>query len=799
MPGRVIPIATALRLQLDDLVGGAEQTVVLQRAVALDGAGEATLRVGVTSVSLESPGVPGFWVEARPVCLGTAPDQDVLGDVVGSVPITEVSSGTLLMAKLESGDVAGVVQIAVRCGQPLTGPLQMSASVDLVLKWSETSAAARRPTARPATGHGLDGLQPAQAGNAQQNRETALRERIVALTKRFGPRRWLERATVRARQAERADASQRACSCCGAERCEEPAGAVATARILPTEISRNLALPELADRRTREAVECSHGVCCTTTNLVVGPDAFGNTYDVLAQVCYPATFESRSGAGLFLLTHGSPDGLVPDDPEEWLVTTGADYLPLQHDLARQGIISFFIVRIGGVEARAEALVAVVGAAKLYILSQASADPTGPLSTVNVNQLPVAFGGHSDGGAAALRAGSVTSGVPVRAVVGLASASGNPTVDPTLYPGTYYLGIVGTHDGSPSVKNVGPVALFEAIVTDKPKLLVVLRGVTHAQLGPGIGSLAWKPGPFMTATTADPVTTMAARSYLVRTFLRWALLGDHEAGRELAVDDVTTIAWGETEAGDSVPAFVGPETTTTLVRFPSAQAPLAPFERHTIFSPGTIGTVTAISPTVYLLAVAAIEAENAAAEMAVVDCDGDAGDTMPAPRPTTGLAGDVIFVGWDLALGGASGAVLRFRADQLAGFAGGFQPVEDFSIVVEVALRANAPANVPVVESTGAVEWYPAIGVGPAEGPTAWIRPGPVLYGFGYPCALRFLDDVVRDEDQRRTVLTTVCVRLPLLLGDYAPASDAHVYLDLAFGAFERGEAIIRDVSLVYHG
>jgi hypothetical protein len=118
----------------------------------------------------------------------------------------------------------------------------------------------------------------------------------------------------------------------------------------------------------------------------------------------------------------------------------------------------------------------------------------------------------------------------------------------------------------------------------------------------------------------------------------------------------------------------------------------------------------------------------------------------------------------------------------------------------IALRTNAPANVPVVEATGSVEWWPALGLGDASGPTRWVCPQPVLYGFGYPCPLVFMPGIETPlEDARRTVFTSISARLPLLRDEKELWSATHVYVDLMWGSFQRGEAVIRNLSLVYHG
>ncbi|MFO0635908.1 MAG: hypothetical protein U0168_23965 [Nannocystaceae bacterium] len=813
----MITIASPLQLQLDGLSGGAEQTIVLQRAVLLGAVTEATLRVGVAAVALESPATRGFVLEARPVLLGQSPDQDVLGDPIASISITEVTGGTLLLASMAEG-AAGAVQVSIRCGQPLAGPLQLRAHVDLVVKWTE----APRRRARRGVGRSLQPwIRTAPAGADRlgtradasddgsgraavqtelearvATRTEAVLQRIAELARRLGPRRWLERAKIRAWQARDAATTAIPCGCDHTADRGSPALADASF-LLPTDLSRNLAPPRLVAGPARDdPPQCSEGVCCTTTTLVVGPDAFGNTDELLAQVCYPSAIATDQPVGLFLLTHGSPDGSVPDDPHEWLDTGGADFLPLQHDLARAGIISFFVVRIGGYSERAEALMQAIGAAKLYITSQAALDPTSPLAAVDVQSLQVALGGHSDGGAAATIAASLDRGVPVRAVVGLASGQGD-LENAALHPGTYYLGVVGTHDGSPLVRNKGPVGLYDQVETDRPKLLVVLRGVSHGQLGPGIGSAALKPDDYMQVTAAAGEVALAARSYLVRAFLRWSLLHDLDAGRILAIDDVDTVAWGETLSGDSAPAVIGVHTTTRLATFPAGTDWLGPFECRTIYSPSAVGTVEAVSGSIYGTSVATLENATTPADQDIRNCN----DVIePSWAPSTGHKGVALFVGWDAALGDASGAVLRFDLGDALGIVGGFQPPDQFSILVEIALRTNAPANVPVVEATGAVEWWPALGLGDASGPTRWVCPQPVLYGFGYPCPLVFMPGIETPlEDARRTVFTSISARLPLLRDEKELWSATHVYVDLMWGSFQRGEAVIRNLSLVYHG
>lgn len=819
MAGHVIPIARPLQLQLDGLSGGAEETIVLARAVWLSEATDVTLRVGLVTVALESPATPGFVVEVRPVVLGQAPGDDVVGDPVASISIVEVTAGTLLLAPLAAG-FTGPVRISIRCGQPLSGPLQLRAYVDLVLKWSERTiqtrarrglgrsmqpwrrgrsstaralAAAQANSANPADSTALPSEREFQA--RAESRTEAVLQRVAALSRRLGPRRWLERATVRAWQARDAAMAVSACGCEGNARSAEFSSSEPP--FFPTDISRNLAPPRLVAGPSREdPAECSEGVCCTTTTLVIGPDAFGNTDEVLAQVCYPSAIATGQTVGLFLLTHGSPDGGVVDDPAEWLDTPGADFLPLQHDLARAGIISFFVVRIGGYADRAEALMQAIGAAKLYIVGQAAQDPTSPLAMVDVNTLQVGLGGHSDGGAAALIAASVERGVPVRAVVGLASGQGD-LVNAALHPGTYYLGIVGTHDDSLSVKNYRPVNVYDLVESDRPKVLVVLRGVTHAQLGPGIGSTVLDKGDYMEESTAAAEVALVARSYLVRTFLRWSLLHDENEGRMLAIDDVETLAWGETKLGDSAPAVVGPLTTTRLATFPAGIDWLSAFECRRIYSPGAVGNAEAVSGSIYGLGLATISEAQTPAEVETRNCNGV---EEPAWAPTTAHIGEALLVAWDVSVADESRAVVRFGLDDVLSAVAGFQPPEQFSIVVEVALRANAPANVPVVEVTGAVEWWPALGLGDAQGPTEWVYPQPVLYGFGYPCPLVFEGTQEAPlQDARRTVFTSVSARLPLLRDEKALHSATHVYLDLLWGPFIRGEAVIRNVSLVYHG
>jgi hypothetical protein len=73
-----------------------------------------------------------------------------------------------------------------------------------------------------------------------------------------------------------------------------------------------------------------------------------------------------------------------------------------------------------------------------------------------------------------------------------------------------------------------------------------------------------------------------------------------------------------------------------------------------------------------------------------------------------------------------------------------------------------------------------------------------MYGFGYVCP-QLLTGEPEIQDARRTVLTSISARLPLLIDDVQLLTATHVYVDLLWGAFQSGEAAIRNVGLVYHG
>lgn len=150
MAGRIVTIAPRLALDLDGLAPGAEETIVLQRALDLEGATEATLRVAVVQLSLATPSTPGFVFEVRPVFESVDGSEDVVGDPVASVSLDTGSTpeGSLAIAELDEG-VAGPFQVSVRCGQPSAGALQLVASVEIVAKVGVEAVLERAPTSQP--------------------------------------------------------------------------------------------------------------------------------------------------------------------------------------------------------------------------------------------------------------------------------------------------------------------------------------------------------------------------------------------------------------------------------------------------------------------------------------------------------------------------------------------------------------------------------------------------------------------------------------------------------------------------
>lgn len=97
----------------------------------------------------------------------------------------------------------------------------------------------------------------------------------------------------------------------------------------------------------------------------------------------------------------------------------------------------------------------------------------------------------------------------------------------------------------------------------------------------------------------------------------------------------------------------------------------------------------------------------------------------------------------------------------------------FSLQAELALRVSTLHTLTQQAQWGEVQWWPALGLGDASGPQAWVRPRPVLVGWGYGCVL----DSDESPDVRATMLTSVSARVPLL----APqGSDGvtHAYLNL---------------------
>jgi hypothetical protein len=499
--------------------------------------------------------------------------------------------------------------------------------------------------------------------------------------------------------------------------------------------------------------------------------------------------DASEPVGLFIVTHGAPDGVPPDD---WFDTGGARFQPLQHDLARSQILSAFVRDSLG----SQGMIAAVDAIKLYIASMAAESPDGPLAAIDIEAMQIAFGGHSQGGATAFEAARVSGGIPVRAVVGLASGDLGDEQDPIeLHPGTWYLGLVGTHDGSPSVTNRAPVRLFEQIVTDRPKILILARGVNHGQLGPGSGSLANVPGAYMLETQflgeSEP---LAIRSFVVRSFLEWALLGDDASGRFLALEPATTMAWAEDLDGGPTWAECGPSQTPVLSRFPAAEPPLAPYTCRLVYDGGSLDGVQAMTNGVASLEMRDLQDPllGMAADVDINDCEGV---TIPSPAPSSGHTGELLLVQWDLKESGASSAILRFDLPEpLGSYVAGLQPPETYSVFLEIGLRVNSSTNASAIPF-GYVKWRPAIGLGTSVEPQLWVRPQPVLYGFGYACPLLFENDSV---DQRRTTLTSVSANVALLLPD-GTNDVTHLFVDLAWPAFEVGECCIRRVSVVYHG
>lgn len=816
MSNRVVAVAPRLVLDLSGLAVGQMQTIVLERALDVDDATEMELRVAVVSISSPTPSDVVFEFEVRPVFEELGSPTDVVGDpfAVAALDAASTPAGALVLVPLADA-FAGPFQVSVRAAKPAAGSLSLVASVDLVTK-SSRHAASRLGAHELARWHAaLERSRLRFDGEA-----AAVRKRIAQLVRKLGPAKWLDAAATHLRGAARSlqhgsDSVARLATRCRCTTNAEAfaAGALDALRPLPLAVDSvwrprdDLGIAADAGGghdgpESRDPVRtCAAGVCRVrlVATYMELPRPLGGIEEVEFELCFPTYLDPQKPVGLFVVVHGAPDGPPIDD---WFdPPSGAPFRPLQNDLARRGILAAFVRDTGG----PAGMVAVVDAVKLYITTRAAEEPDSPLVGADTDAMTVALGGHSQGGAiavlAALRASEI--GIPVRAVVGLASGSAalGGEDDPVLLPpGTWYAGLVGTHDGSPSVLNTAPVKLFDRVSTDRPKVMVVARGVNHGHLGPGRGTAANVPGPYM-QTTQIPITSnesFAVRTYVVSSFLRWAMFGDRDAAADLVFDAINNLAFAEGPDGLPVSAECGPTSMPVLAWFPEGDAgPLQPYRCRLIHGGATLDGVTALTSAIVDIQVVSFADETLQepAAQLVQDC---AGGAVDSPAPSSGHQGMVLLVRWDLheaddADGGA--ATLRFAIPTvLADDVGGFQPPETFSLAIEIAVRVNSPVNVPEI-AFRTDEWRPAIGLGDANGPQVWVRPQPLLYGFGYACPLFFTN---APGDQRRTVLTTISASVALLAPD-GIVDATHVFVDLAWGAFERGECLIRQVSLVYRG
>ena len=775
MAGRVVPVATPLRLDLSsDLAGGAEEIIVIARVVDLAPATEATLRIAIASIDLQTSGVVGFVLEACPVYLAENAADDIVGDPVASIAIKEVSAGTLLLDAFDSG-FAGPVQVRMRCGQPTSGRMLLRAYIDVVLKWFAL---------------GSDVAALVDSSRERVARELqATRRRLAEMRSSRDADDW---TNVAASQAFAAllDIRHTGRGCC-----------VLPGSIIVNEVaavSSTLGREQgLTSGRGRERhTECAQGVCCERIVLEL-PDDSGTVQSVDAEVCYPSQIDPRGLHALVVITHGSADGSAPSD-FDWFDPpfAGGAFRSMQHDLAKHGIIAAFIAKLDGYTDRASYLIHAVPALKVWILSRATEEPESPLANVDTGSLRVGFLGHSDGGHAATLAASEEYGIPVLACVNLASPPPDEAGGATLHPGTYYMQMIGTHDGSPSVTVTHGVQAIEFVSTDRPRVLVLLVGVNHGQLGPGIGSGAAinTPQAYTAATTLDGDQAMVLRNFYVRIFLRWALLGISSDAQKMFVDGATMMVFSENHQGEVVAGLAGPRTTPCLMRTRTESAPLVSvFTAIDLFDGGQ-----AFEPISDNITSAVSQATNVNAEasgFSVKDC---AGGSILAQPPRSEHLGQAAFVSWDFFTGGVdSDAIIRIPLDfDFSTLLSGFQTTDQFSLVCEVALRTNSALN--LVDHNWWDLLWPALGLGDASGPQAWIRPQPILNAWRLECPLLFTTGVGVTVDVSQTTLTSIAARLSLLVSGEL-SSVTHAFVDSYFPGYPRGESVIRALRLLFHG
>jgi hypothetical protein len=779
--GRVVQVATPLRLDFSsDLAGGAEEVVVVARAVNLHAATEATLRVAVASIDLQTAGDIGFVVEALPVYLGANDAQDVVGDPVASITIKEVAAGTLMLDAFAAG-FTGPVQVRVRCGQPTSGRMSLRAYVDVVLKWS------------PSLDHGRQRVESSRRRVTEEL--DATRRRLAYLRRELGDRDWIRVAETNTLAALSDVAARRVgddgCGCRGGL----PGSSTYVDAVVRSDQS-DRAPPPLADRPGQSRADCQPGLCCERIVLAL-PDRAGVLQSVDAEVCYPSAIDPGAAHPLVLITHGSPDGNADAD-FDWFDPPfpSGTFRSLQHDLARKGMISAFIAQLTGYEDRASYLIHAIGAMKLWITARSAEEPTSPLVNVDPDALIIAFVGHSDGGHAATLAASADYGVAVRACVNLAAPAPSEANATVLHSGTYYMQLIGTHDGSPSVTVDRGIEAFEQISTDRPRVLVLVIGANHGHLGPGVGTQVNSPAPYAAETTLSFGAALAVRSFLVSTFLQWALLANSVNAQKFFVDGATLWSFSDDGEGASIAGLVGPKFTPCLMRVPPAAVPWnSLFTALELFDGGD--GFDAVSDNITSAESRQLDSPEPASGIAVSDC---AGGEVDAAAPRSLHLGPAAFVGWDFFSGGLdSDAVIRIPLSVAFGeLLGPFQTKEHFSLVCELGMNTNNALNLIDRDRNWGEPLWPALGLGDASGPQAWIRPQPVLNSWSLQCPLLFTTGVGTMIDASQTTMTSIAARLSLLVpGDLA--SVTHAYVDPNWFFYPRGECVLRAVRLLFHG
>jgi hypothetical protein len=765
--GEVITIAPRIQLDLSGLDTGEEETVVLARAVDVEQFDEATLQVAVIREG-QSDASPQFFVEVRTVEPQDGDVQDALGDVIAQVALDSTSTGRLVLAAIPAG-FGSKLQVSVRGVQVFGGrELVLLASVGLVVRADDRLR-------RDLEADFLDFRSEIEAGFAN----------VARLRERYQDATWLDDAAATLAGLRAALRVARA---------SVPVGCCARPRPLPDDVvwfryPGQSRAREITGRRLVGS-SCGGGACCDEVTLDLSITApFPQTVTAQARICYPSVSRSKKPSALLILTHGALEGGSPDDIFD--PSKSGSYLGLLSALAAAGIVAALVSKAGGLYVNE--FPAALESIKQWIFERVVEEPEHPLAQLDLADLRVAFGGHSQGGRAAIDAASVAQGVPVRAVVCL--ASGSPESPVELHPGTHLISILGTHDLSPSIGVADPVRVIERVFTDAPRVLVVLPGAAHDHLGPS-GSAFGDLGP-SEATEADFAFARAQRNFAVTRFLQWALLGDYEAARDAFTEPRTTVVFNE-EPGDFVSGgWWGPGFCGALVRVPTAALPLAPFEESTAFN-GSDGALFQASEGFADDVVIQSLAETFAAPAisGLRDCTG--ADAAPGPVESYHEATAVAVVRFDCDIGSDGQAIVRTELESsLAEILGAIQDPEDFCLKVDLALRVNAQSTAEHQLSWGETQWWPGLGLGTSAGPQLWIRPRAVLVGWGFGCVLKLSDPLL--PDRRPTTLTSVCARVPLLV-PLGVDGVTHAFVNLKSPYYWwRGEAVIASISIVNQG